>query len=74
MAPESMSRVQRKVRTLRAPMQQMSRTADDVERTVAGDSTTAPAAAVKSPAWIKQPLERWSTTSRPTSSRLRSPT
>jgi len=53
-APESMSRVQRKLRALRAPMQQMSRTADEVERTIAGDSTTAPVAAVKSPAWIKQ--------------------
>ena len=53
-APESMARVQLKLRTLRAPMQQMSRTADAVERTIAGDSTTAPAAAVKSPAWIKQ--------------------
>ena len=53
-APESMARVQRKLRTLRAPMQQMSRTADEVERTIAGDSTAAPVAAVKSPSWIKQ--------------------
>jgi predicted PurR-regulated permease PerM len=55
-APESMSHVQRELRTLRAPMQRMSRTADEVERTIAGDSTTAPVAAVKSPAWIKQAL------------------
>jgi predicted PurR-regulated permease PerM len=55
-APESMTRVQRKLRTLRAPMQQMSRTADEVERTIAGDSATAPASPVKSPAWIKQAL------------------
>ena len=43
-APESMTRVQRKLRALRAPMQQMSRTADEVERTIAGDSATAPVA------------------------------
>jgi len=52
-APESMSRVQRKLRVLRAPMQQMSRTADEVERTIAGDSTTAPAAAERPPSWNK---------------------
>jgi predicted PurR-regulated permease PerM len=51
-----MTRVQRKLRALRAPMQQMSRTADEVERTLAGDSTTAAGPAVKSPAWIKQAL------------------
>ena len=55
-APDSMTRVQRKLRTLRSPMEQMSRTADQVERTIAGDSTTAPASAVKSPAWIKEAL------------------
>ena len=55
-APESMSRLQRKLRTLRAPIQQMSRTADAVERTIAGDSTTGPVAGVKSPAWITPAL------------------
>jgi predicted PurR-regulated permease PerM len=55
-APESVTRVQHKLRALRSPMQEMSRTADQVERTIAGDSTTAPVAAVKSPAWIKQAL------------------
>jgi predicted PurR-regulated permease PerM len=54
-APESLTRVQRKLRTLRAPMQQMSRTADEVERTIAGEPTTAPAAA-KAPSWIKEAL------------------
>jgi predicted PurR-regulated permease PerM len=54
-APESLTRVQRKLRTLRAPMQQMSRTADEVERTIAGEPTTAPAAA-KGPSWIKEAL------------------
>ena len=53
-APESVTRVQRKLRALRSPMEQMSRTADQVERTIAGDSTTAPAPAVKSPAWIRE--------------------
>jgi hypothetical protein len=37
-------------------MEQMSRTADRVERTIAGDSRTAPVSAVKAPAWIKQAL------------------
>jgi predicted PurR-regulated permease PerM len=55
-APESMSRVQRKLRALRAPIQQMNRTADAVERTIAGDTTAAPVAAVKSPSWIKEAL------------------
>ena len=55
-APESMTRVQRKLRTLRAPMEEMSRTADQVERAIAGDSTTVPVSAGKSPAWIKQAL------------------
>ncbi len=54
-APESLTRVQRKLRTLRAPMQQMSRTADEVERTIAGEPTTAPAPA-KGPSWIKEAL------------------
>jgi predicted PurR-regulated permease PerM len=53
-APESITRIQGKLRTLRLPMEQMSRTADQVERTIAGDSGTAPMSAVKSPAWIKQ--------------------
>ena len=53
-APESMTRVQRKLRALRAPIQQMNRTADAVERTIAGDTTAAPVAAVKSPSWIKE--------------------
>ena len=51
-----MTRVQRKLRTLRFPMEQMSRTADQVERTIAGDSGAAPVPAVKSPAWIKDAL------------------
>jgi predicted PurR-regulated permease PerM len=55
-APESLTRVQRKLRTLRAPMQQMSRTADQVERTIAGESSVAPVAAVKSPSWILEAL------------------
>ena len=55
-APESVARVQRKLRTLRAPMEEMSRTADQVERAIAGDSTTGPVSAGKSPAWIKQAL------------------
>jgi predicted PurR-regulated permease PerM len=53
-APESLSRIQRKLRLLRSPIEQVTRTADQMERTIAGESTTAPAAAVKSPAWIKQ--------------------
>jgi predicted PurR-regulated permease PerM len=55
-APESVARVQRKLRTLRAPMEEVSRTADQVERAIAGDSTTGPVSAGKSPAWIKQAL------------------
>lgn len=55
-APESMTRVQRKLRALRAPIQQMNRTADAVERTIAGDTTAAPVAAVKSPSWIKEAI------------------
>jgi predicted PurR-regulated permease PerM len=55
-APESITRIQGKLRSLRLPMEQMSRTADQVERTIAGDSGTAPVSAVKSPAWIKQAL------------------
>jgi predicted PurR-regulated permease PerM len=54
-APESLTRVQRKLRTLRAPMQQMSRTADEVERTIAGEPATAPAPA-KAPSWFKEAL------------------
>jgi predicted PurR-regulated permease PerM len=55
-APDSIARVQGKLRALRAPVERMSRTADQVERTIAGDSSTAPASAVKSPAWITQAL------------------
>jgi predicted PurR-regulated permease PerM len=55
-APESITRVQRKLRVLRSPMEQMNRTADEVERTIAGESTTAKVEVVKSPAWIKQAL------------------
>jgi predicted PurR-regulated permease PerM len=55
-APESVTRIQRRLRTLRFPMEQMSRTADQMERTMAGDSATAPASTVKSPAWIKEAL------------------
>ena len=55
-APESLTRVQRKLRTLRAPMEEMSRTADQVERAITGDSTTGPVSAAKSPAWIKPAL------------------
>ncbi len=55
-APDSMTRIQAKLRTLGFPMEQMNRTADQVERTIAGDSRTAPVSAVKSPAWIKQAL------------------
>lgn len=55
-APGSMTRIQGKLRALRYPMEQMSRTADQVERTIAGDSGTAPVSAVKSPSWIKQAL------------------
>lgn len=55
-APQSLSRIQDKLRALRAPMEQMSRTADQVERTLAGDSRTTPAAPVKPPAWITPAL------------------
>jgi predicted PurR-regulated permease PerM len=55
-APASVTRIQGKLRNLHFPMEQMSRTADQVERTIAGDSRTAPVSAVKSPAWIKQAL------------------
>jgi predicted PurR-regulated permease PerM len=55
-APESLTRIQRKLRSLRSPMEQMNRTADQVERTIAGESGSAPVAVVKSPAWIKQAL------------------
>jgi predicted PurR-regulated permease PerM len=55
-APESLSRVQRKLRTLRGPMQQMNRTADEVERTIAGESAAPPLAAAKPPSWIKEAL------------------
>jgi predicted PurR-regulated permease PerM len=55
-APESLSRIQRKLRLLRSPIEQVSRTADQVERTIAGESATAPVPAPKSPAWIKQAL------------------
>jgi predicted PurR-regulated permease PerM len=55
-APEGMTRIQGKLRVLRFPMEQMSRTADQVERTIAGDSGTAPVSTAKSPAWIKQAL------------------
>ena len=52
-APASVTRIQGKLRSLRFPMEQMSRTADQVERTIAGDSGTA-VSVVKSPAWIKE--------------------
>jgi predicted PurR-regulated permease PerM len=55
-APDSLSRVQRKLRSLRGPMQQVTRTADEVERTIAGEPTVAPAAAVKPPSWLKEAL------------------
>jgi predicted PurR-regulated permease PerM len=55
-APDSVTRIQGKLRTLRRPMEQMNRTADQVERTIAGDSGTAPVSAAKAPAWIKQAL------------------
>jgi predicted PurR-regulated permease PerM len=55
-APDSMTRIQGRLRTMRFRMEQMNRTADQVERTIAGDSGTAPVSAVKSPAWIKQAL------------------
>ncbi len=55
-APASVTHIQRKLRSLRSPMEQMSRTADQVERTIAGDSGTAPVEPVKSPAWIKGAL------------------
>jgi predicted PurR-regulated permease PerM len=55
-APESMARIESKLLSLRRPMEQMNRTADQVERTMAGDSRTAPVSVVKSPAWIKQAL------------------
>jgi predicted PurR-regulated permease PerM len=55
-APAGVTRIQGKLRSMRFPMEQMSRTADQVERTIAGDSGTAPASAVKSPAWIKEAL------------------
>jgi predicted PurR-regulated permease PerM len=55
-APASVTHIQRKLRSLHSPMEQMSRTADQVERTIAGDSGTAPVSAVKSPAWIKEAL------------------
>jgi predicted PurR-regulated permease PerM len=55
-APVSLTRIQGKLRTLRSPMEQMNRTADQVERTIAGETGTAPGAAVKSPAWIRQAL------------------
>ncbi len=37
-APASVTHIQRKLRSLRSPMEQVSRTADQVERTIAGDS------------------------------------
>ena len=55
-APESVTRIQSKLRTLRRPMEQMNRTADQVERTMAGDSSTSPISNVKSPAWIEHAL------------------
>jgi predicted PurR-regulated permease PerM len=55
-APDSVTRIQGKLRSLRFPMEQMSRTADQVERTIAGDSRTAPVTTEKSPPWIKQAL------------------
>jgi predicted PurR-regulated permease PerM len=55
-APESLPRIERKLRAIRAPVQQVSRTADQVERTIAGESATAPVAAAKSPDWIKPAL------------------
>lgn len=54
-APESMTRIQGKLRTLRFPMEQVSRTAEQVERTIAGDSRTAPVSPV-SPTWTRQVL------------------
>lgn len=61
-APDSMARVQHRLRTLRLPMEQMSRTADQVERTIAGDAAATPLSSVKSPAWIKQALFGGTTT------------
>lgn len=61
-APGSVTRIQRNLGTLSFPMEQMSRTADQVERTIAGDSGTAPVSAVKSPAWIKPALFGGTTT------------
>ncbi len=55
-APESMTRIETRLRALRFPMEQMSRTADQMERTIAGESRAAPVRAVKSPAWIKHAL------------------
>ena len=53
-APNSVSRLQRKMRSLRSPLEQMSRTADQVERTITGDAGAAPAP--MPPAWLKQAL------------------
>jgi predicted PurR-regulated permease PerM len=54
-APASVTRIQGKLRSLRFPMEQMTRTAAQVERTIAGDPGTA-VSVVKSPAWIKEAL------------------
>ena len=49
-APASVSRVEAKLRALRRPMEQMSRTADRMERSIAGEtSASAPAVEVKQP-------------------------
>jgi predicted PurR-regulated permease PerM len=55
-APASVTRIQSRLRTVRFRMEQMNRTADQVERTIAGDSGTAALPAVKSPAWIRPAL------------------
>jgi predicted PurR-regulated permease PerM len=52
-APASVTRIQGKLRSMRFPMEQMSRAADQVERTIAGDSASAPVSVVKSPSWIR---------------------
>jgi len=61
-APDSITRIQSKLGSLHFPMEQMNRTADQVERTMAGDSVTARVSAVKSPAWIMQALFGGTTT------------
>ena len=49
-APASVSRVEAKLRALRRPMEQMSRTADRMERSIAGEtSTSAPPVEMRQP-------------------------